>query len=211
MTTFFRPRRCVVWGLLATALCAAVPEEALALPPYIRIEEDWELVLNTPDLSFPTPQIAVSMKPSAASTKTCLFLVNHHDTPAFQAGGGQIQLWEGDLKSYKSFSGPILQTVGERVTWTQYMQRDGAHIQFGLSAVSGDAWGDNTAETLGGPIYWKDGNPEFWNYDSAVSVDQATITFGPERIELLKLVEVRKYMKDGTFDVEGSRQVYPIQ
>lgn len=211
MSKNLRLRRCVSWGLLSVAMVIVASEKAFALPPYVRIEEDWELVLNTPDLSFPTPQIVMTMKPARTSSKSCLFLVNHHDNPSFKAGGGQIQLWDAGLRSYKSFTGPTLINVGERVTWTQYMQRDGSRIYFGLSAVDGDAWGTNTPETLGGPIYWIDGNPEFWNYDSGVSTEEAAITFGPERVELLRLVQVRKYKKDGSFEVEGARQVYPIQ
>ncbi|HEX6986740.1 MAG TPA: hypothetical protein VF170_15275, partial [Planctomycetaceae bacterium] len=181
---------------------------------YKRIEEDWELILNTPDLSFPAPQIVVSMKPGSVSTKQALFLINHHDTPRFNAGGGQIQIWDNDvLRTYKSFAGPTLIREGERVTWTQYMQRSDGKFYFGLSAVSGEAWGTNTASDLGGPISWNDWKNVFDYYDSNLSRTGATITFGDERVYSLKLVQVRKYryIGDPNPDIEGPYTVFPLQ
>jgi hypothetical protein len=194
----------------ATALLAYYqPASAAPGGMYYRIEEDWELVLNTPDLSFPAPQIVVAMKPGVASTKQALFLINHHDTPQFNAGGGQIQVWDGDvLKSYKSFQGPTLIRVGEVVRWTQYMERSGGKFQYGLSYVEGDAWGVNTAADLGGPVYFSDIKTIFDAYDSDNSVHDAAITFGADRVNSLKLVEVRKYKPLGGIDVEGSQTIY---
>jgi hypothetical protein len=207
-------KRPVLWGFLAATLCLTYAEKAFALPGfYYRIEEDWELVLNTPDLSFPAPQIVVMMKPAVNSPKTALFLVNHHDTPAFNAGGGQIQIWDQDvLRTYKSFQGPTLIRVGERVTWTQYMERSGGKFAFGLSAVSGDAWGTNTASDLGGPISFSDIKPVFDGYSAQNSVENATITFGADRIHSLKLLQVRKYPSDGTpVEVDTTQHlIYPF-
>jgi hypothetical protein len=197
-------------GVAAAALLLAVATPAAADGPYYKIEEDWELVLNTPDLSFPSPQIVVAMKPRPDSTKTALFLVNHHDYPKFEAGGGQIQLWDGPaMLGAKSFAGPTLIRDGETVTWTQYLQRGDGNLKYGLSAVSGEAWGTNTADTLGGPASAPDGSYFFTNYDSSNSVQNAVITFGAERVHSLKLVAVRKYRFDGKIDTEDARQVYP--
>ncbi len=200
----------VLIGSLAAIAFAVAGESATAGSQYYRIEEDWELVLNTPDLSFPAPQIVVAMKPGITSRKQALFLINHHDTPQFNAGGGQIQVWDGDvLKSYKSFAGPTLIRVGERVTWTQYMERSGGKFQFGLSRVEGDAWGVNTAADLGGPVSFADSKTIFDVYSSDNSVEDAAITFGADRVASLKLVEVRKYLAvGGVVETEGSRTIY---
>lgn len=209
-------RRClkaVYYGMLTTTSFLALAGTA-AGAEYVRIEEDWELVLNTPDLSFPSPQIVVSMKPGSSSEKTALFLINHHDTPTFNAGGGQIQIWDNEvLRTYKSFAGPTLIRDGERVTWTQYMKRSDGKFYFGLSAVQGDAWGTNTAETLGGPVSWSDWKHIFDRYDSGLSRTGATITFGDERVSSLRLVQVRKYRSatDTNPDTEGPYTVFPLQ
>lgn len=191
------------------ALVLAVTGTAEAAGQYVRIEQDWELVLNTPDLSFPSPQIVIPMKGRPDGTKTAYFLVNHHDFPEFQKGGGQIQLWEGDVMAVKSFEGPTLIRDGEVVTWTQYLERKNGKFQFGLSAVAGEAWGTNTAETLGGPVSFTDGNTHFTEYDSSYSVDNVVIMFGDGRVHSLKLKAVRKYRGDGTYDTEAERTVYP--
>lgn len=214
MTTMMNLRQ----SSLLVALVATVGMSNVQLafadgPTYVRIEEDWELVLNTPDLSFPAPQIVIAMKPSVHSTKTAMFLVNHHDSPQFQAGGGQIQIWDDDvLRSYKSFAGPTLIREGERVTWTQYMTRANGRFHFGLKAVEGEAWGTNTADTLGGPISFSDWRHVFDDYSSDNSVEAATITFADERVNSLRLVRVRKYKSgdtDQTCDVEEGRTVFP--
>lgn len=205
-------KRSLLISSVAAVVLIAATEKASAGPTYTKIEEDWELILNTPDLSFPAPQIVVGMKPSSTSQKQALFLINHHDTPLFNAGGGQIQVWDGDtLRSYKSFAGPTLIRVGERVTWTQYMERSGGRFQFGLSRVEGDAWGVNTAEDLGGAVYFNDAKTVFDNYSSDNSVEDAAITFGADRVNSLKLVEVRKYLVGGGVETEGSRTIHQSQ
>ena len=210
--SFNRP---VLFGALVASFIAAQPQTASALPGvYYRVEEDWELVLNTPDISFPAPQIVVTMKPGTTSSKTAHFLINHHDTPAFQAGGGQIQLWDnGVLRSYKSFAGPTLLIEGERVTWTQYIERSGGKFHFGLSAVSGEAWGTNTASDLGGPVAFSDSKTIIDLYDSNISRTGAVITFGDERVYSLKLLKVRKFESSSDLipDEEGPYTVFPLQ
>lgn len=207
-TEFVLKPRVAAWAL--AALIAAFGGTAEADGPYVRIEQDWELILNTPDLSFPSPQIVIPMKSWPGSSKTALFLVNHHDYPAFAAGGGQIQIWNGDtLQSTKSFAGPTLIRDGERVTWTQYLERKDGKLHFGLSAVEGEAWGTNTADTLGGPVAMSDSISNFTAYESPYSTENAEISFGDERVHSLKLVEVRKHRSDGHVDIESSRTVFP--
>jgi hypothetical protein len=201
-------RRTPLWAAALLTLAAAVP--AAADGPYVRIEQDWELVLNTPDLSFPSPQVVIPMKSWRDSGKTAYFLVNHHDYPTFQAGGGQIQLWNNGVQlATKSFEGPTLVRDGEVVTWTQYLERKDGKLRFGLSAVEGEAWGTNTADTLGGPVEIADTFPSFTAYETSYSAENAVITFGDERVHSLKLVAVRKYKLNGQFDTEGPRNVYP--
>lgn len=191
------------------ALVLALTGTAEAGGQYVRVEQDWELILNTPDLSFPSPQIVIPMKTRPLSNKTAFFLVNHHDFPSFQAGGGQIQLWQDDVQVVKSFEGPTLIRDGEVVTWTQYLERKDGKLNFGLSAVAGEAWGTNTAETLGGPVSFTDSNPQITDYDSSYSVDNVVIMFGDGRVHSLKLLAVRKYKSDGSVETEAERTVYP--
>jgi hypothetical protein len=200
-------RAALVTTVVAVVLASAGAAEAGGI--YNRIEQDWELVLNTPDLNFPSPQIVIPMKGRPEGTKTAYFLINHHDFPEFQKGGGQIQLWEGDVQQVKSFAGPTLIRDGEVVTWTQYLERKDGKFHFGLSAVAGEAWGTNTAADLGGPVSFVDGNPWFTDYDSAYSVDNVVIMFGDGRVHSLKLLEVRKYKISGGVDTEPARTVYP--
>ncbi len=179
---------------------------------YIYVEEDWELILNTPDANTASPQLVVQMRPDPNSTEVGLFLVNHRDLPSFAAGGVQLQLWSGSvLLDQAAYTGAPLAAAGEKVTWTQYLARVNGRLHFGVLRLDGATWGTLSAAQFGQPVSCSDANGVFPNYSSADSAANATIVFGSERIGSLKLVQVRKYRADGSFDVESSRTAFPAE
>ena len=177
---------------------------------YIYIEEDWELVLNSPDAATASPQLVVQMRPDSKSNEVGLFLVNHRDLPNFVPGGVQLQLWsDRTLLDDVAYAGSPLAVAGEKVTWTQYMARVNGRLHFGVLRLDGTTWGTLSAAQFGQPISCSDADGVFPNYSSADSVANATIVFGGDRIGSLKLVQVRKYRANGTFDVETAQTAFP--
>ena len=68
------------------ALGAAAQDNASA----DRIEEDWELVIASPDPDVTGPQITMTMKPDASdSSPTMLLNLNYRDQPSFSSGGSR--------------------------------------------------------------------------------------------------------------------------
>src|SRR5579864_5748369 len=79
----------VAFGVLLGSASAQAPAAT------DRIEEDWELVIATPDLVAAGPQITTSMSPSADLTSSpfVAFDLNYREYPDFTPGGMQVQVW----------------------------------------------------------------------------------------------------------------------
>src|SRR5262249_25694473 len=86
-------------ALFVLSISAFPASALLAQSPAIvpdQIQEDWQLVIGTPDVIGVGPQITTSMSPvSDNSTPFAAFDLNYREYPDFQAGGMQIQVWSG--------------------------------------------------------------------------------------------------------------------
>jgi hypothetical protein len=182
---------------------------ALGAQEYNRIEEDWRLVVNVPDPSIASPQIALDMSPAPGSPLSGLFLINYRDAPDFRAGGVQVELWHDALQlDQASSSAAVMELPDEAFTFTLYMERRDGRLYYGVERGQSETWGDLGDEGLHVGCY------DVWNtfaaYRSSHSVENATIVLGSTRVQSLKLLQVRKYRADGPgIDYEGPRNVYP--
>src|SRR4051794_29505600 len=126
-----RMRR-VLSVLTLVILASAVPHAAstqtllsgFALKQGVQgIEEDWEVVLNTPDPTSNGPQIMTYMSPVGDTSKPySWFMLNVRDAPNPTAGGGmQIQVWTyaDSLLTSSTWGTNQLNTTGEVIRWTQ--------------------------------------------------------------------------------------------
>lgn len=195
-----------------TTLCAPTSAYA-ATGPYIRVEQDWELVIATPDPTTTSPQIYIQMDPYPNSAKGGLFLLNYQDSPSFVAGGLQLQLWNLDqnvaLQSFRD--GVQLNTVGETVTWTQFMALSNGTLSFGVSRLRSKTWGNNGASDN-----WSVSSPYTeistftGNYQTTDTLSESGILFGASAVTSIKLLQVRKYDSAGKHDDETTtKQLYP--
>lgn len=178
-------------------------------PRYQRIEEDWEVIVGTPDPVTGSPQIAFDMAPHPLSPKACLFLLNYRDAPSFRPGGIHVQLWEDDYRlSWADNRHEALAVPQEHITFTLFMQRDGQKLRYGVVRGEGDTWGEFGSDDFA--VACDDARSSFSNYRSEHSVDNATIILGATRVESLKLLQVRKFRSNSpVVDVEPTRVVYP--
>ena len=199
------------WGALACAMVVILGATPIhAAGPYDRIEEDWELILNTPDGANGSPQIAFEMTPDAGSPLTGIFLINDRDTPNFIAGGVQVQLWNGDTNvATANFGSTTLSNKDEKITFTLYMDRQtGGQLKYGVLRGLCTTWGDLSKASLN--VSCPDNTNTFTNYLSANSVGNAQITLGASRVKSLKVLQVRKYYVKGSGkDTESGITVYP--
>ena len=80
-----------------------------------KVEEDWQVVIATPDITGVAPQITTCMSPlSDVSTTFVAFYLNYSQNPSFQAGGLQVQVWSNDQPLTNSPQGSRTTQHGQR-------------------------------------------------------------------------------------------------
>ena len=194
--------RCWVFrGFLATLLLLAWAAVAWAQSEgtVVRVEEDWELVIGTPDADSVAPQVTCVISPSGdvASCHAALEL-NQQSLPSFVAGGVQLQVWEGEVPlSYRPFSnGAVLQQPGETIRWTQTMELADGNLTFEVINGTSTTWGG-----FGGQGYLKASVATELNslngYDPAVSAKNSGAGHAANRVQSLVLRRVRVYTSSG--------------
>jgi hypothetical protein len=82
----------IIMILVSGSLLLSMATAMADLPPVIdRVQEDWTLVVASPDLVGVGPQITTCMSPvSDNSTPFVAFDMNYREFPSFSAGGLQL-------------------------------------------------------------------------------------------------------------------------
>lgn len=192
------------WGLLvaggAILLVPTLPSPAAeaSQEPIVRVEEDWQLVLNEPNDLADSPQFHTAMSPYGDLNSVYLQATwNYWEVPDFQAGGLQLQAWNVDecafsksFLDYKQFS-----TNAETVSWTQVLDLKDAVVTFEIINGTSVTWGNfgGGSMKVQGELYPADLNA----YDPEVSRASSLISYGANRVSNLAITEVRYYGKDG--------------
>jgi hypothetical protein len=173
-------------------------------PSVVRVEEDWSLLVNAPDVAQASPQVSTQMARSPYSSRFCNFHLNSCDIPKFQQGGLQLQVWRDTTnKTALSFASAIMNSSSELVTWTQYLRQDGNALKFGISAASSTTWGDFSGQEVdvgGSSNYLSD-------YTVDYSQSNSGVTFGANRVTSMVLTAVRIYYSDGTMQSDSTPRI----
>jgi hypothetical protein len=184
-------------GLLCVLLwaTAATAEE----PEIVGVEEDWELVLATPDPDSTAPQIICSMSPFAnVQSLHCTLELNHQTVPYFTPGGLQFEVWNGEalVTERRAPTQSVLCQAGEVIRWTQKMQLSEGVLSFEITDGSSTTWG-----SFGGQGYLKAEVPvamaNLNNYSPTVSVENSGISYAANRVQSLVLQRVRVITSEG--------------
>lgn len=166
------------------------------LPSADRIEEDWELVVAEPDLSLLGPQITIVMRPTSDNPLQAQFKLNYRDHPTFEAGGLQIQLWQGgEVSDVTQQSDEQLHVEGETITWTQRMSLANGAVEFQILSGQSETWGDFGQE---GQLGLSNGSAvgSLAGYSPNRSVEESGVSFQANLVTSLRLVQVRYYQGD---------------
>ncbi len=173
-----------------------------------RVEEDWSLLVTTPDANVASPQISTEMIRSPDALRFCTFHLNSCDIPTYNQGGLQVQAWEGTacMAVQTSENRNTMTTANELVQWTQYLQKDSSDLKFGISAASSDTWGDFSGVEITVP----NSGAYLGSYSINYSVAKSGITYGANRVLSLVLLRVRGYDNSGNllFEDLTPRTVY---
>jgi hypothetical protein len=187
---------------------------AAAAQDIVKVEEDWELVVSTPDTNSVAPQITTSMSPFNSLNDTYFtFEINHKSVPSFVPGGLHVHLWQGDWRqaTFSRSDLSVLNTNNEVVRWTQILEVEGSHLRFRIKDGSSTTWGafgyTNQVEVQRD---WSAGHINF--YTPAVSVAQSGVGFASNCVSSLKITAIRMTLSDSEVLHDNNvRVVYQTQ
>ena len=202
---------CFFSGFVVIASPHALAESPLAVTG---VEEDWELVVGTPDPNSSGPQITCSIAPRADDdTLYAAFELNHRTLPEFARGGMQLQVWSG---SFNVENNPyphhqIMSASGETVRWTMSMRLVGDNLTFEVKQGESSTWG-----SFGGQGYLRASVPcdasnlNFYSADD--SVQNSGVGFASNRVQSLILKRVRYSLSNGDVITDDApRVVHQLQ
>lgn len=200
------------WVLLLAALVVlagpgVLPADESELDPVTRVEEDWLLWVVQPNGAIYSPQFHTVMSPFD-HINSYYFQVtwNYRELQEFMPGGFQVQSWYGeDDLDQQNVNSAELSRAAEIITWTQVLETNGTQIGFSVINGISSSWG-----AFGHPdtTIIHDGTLQNLNqYSPEVSVGNSWITFGQNRVNLLKLRAVRYYGAHGLLKEDYTHRV----
>lgn len=189
----------VVLGLGALVSLLAISPLLFADEPtdVMRVEEDWEVVLNEPGESVDAPQFHTIISPYASLESFHLQVCwNYRELPEFAAGGMQLVAWLSDWSvGRKTCRESRLSTAAETITWTSAIETNGSVLTFEVVDGQSTTWG-----SFGGPESSLSGDVHLHHlngYSTDLSVTKSWISHGANRVNLLRITEVRRYDAEG--------------
>ena len=205
------PVAIVTAAVTASALWAQIPAANV-----FRIEEDWQLVIGSPDTFVNGPQVTCTISPINMSTAYCAFDINYHTQPDYQAGGLQIHTWDptNPVEIANADQTHLMSTAGETVTWTQTMALANGALTFKIMNGQSQTWGKfggapgNSGDLmLNLPSTLSNLN----SYSSGISVANSGVSFATNYVTSLTLAAVRYYDVNGNLiqQITTPQVVYP--
>lgn len=182
--------------VLAAVELAPQAAQGQTSPPPDQVQEDWQVVIGTPDPVGAGPQISTAMSPvSDGSSPFFVFDLNYQDSPNFVAGGMQVQVWSGDQMLTAAAKGSAqCSTVGETITWTQTMKISSGTITYAIDSGKSTTWGkfgQGQQLNVGGTFTTT--LTSFSQYSPATSVTNSGVGWEPNRVTSMTLLKVRYY------------------
>ncbi len=180
----------------AAAALAALP--AGAQSKVVMVEEHWELQVADPDSGSTAPQVGMVMSPTADSEDTFFaFTINHIDAPVYEAGGLQVEHWDGDdLVDYTSSpEHGTLSNANEVVSWVQRMELNNGQLTFGIHNGASETWGAFGGTDLS--IAASTSLTELNAYRPAVSLSESQVGYAENRVASLILTKLVWVTDDG--------------
>ena len=187
---------------IALSLCAAFSSTACASTPsslIVKIEEEWELRVGTPDPNSNAPQFSTVMCPTRSLDSWHATVELNHCTEPYVCGGGvHLQLWNGDLlvadKGWGEFKS--LDRSDDIVRWTQVLELRDGRLEVSIRDGTGESWGafggDELKVTAEAPVY------ELCEYQVDTSVKESGVCLASNRVHEMVLRKVRYTMADGS-------------
>jgi hypothetical protein len=184
--------------LVLAGASTALAESYLDL---VRVEQDWELVIATPDSDTDAPQITCVLSPVGnVDGVHALFELNMQTVPTgYIPGGLQLQVWHGEvpLGERTSAQDAVLATPGEVITWTQCMEVHDGVLAFQVTNGNSPAtWGNFTGEN-GLRASIATSLQSLNGYHTDVTVRNSGAGFADNHVQSLVIKKIRYYLACG--------------
>jgi hypothetical protein len=183
----------------------------------LRIEEDWELVVATPDPGSVAPQVSCAISPlNGVDGLHATFELNSQSLATFNPGGLQLQVWNGETAVAASHHPEykVLDKSNETITWTCVMRIGDGEVVFRIKNGVSDTWGtfgNNNYLRLIVPSDLADLN----GYQPASSVENSGVSYAGNRVVSLKRLAWRAYAdtwgQDEVFSDDAPVVVHSIE
>jgi hypothetical protein len=188
-----RVRGAFIFGLFCFA---AAP--VWAQSKVVQIEEHWELRISHPEEDRSAPQTTMVMSPIPhLAWIHFLFTLNHVTDPSFEAGGLQVQLWDGDTVIQENVSTEIgaLSHDDEVIRWTQRLTLADDTLTFAIVDGESETWGDfgGSDLTISTPTSLDRLN---W-YLPSISLTESQVSYAENRVASLVLTKLVWVKDDG--------------
>jgi hypothetical protein len=186
----FRFAVCLSLAAVSTALAqtpAPVPDQ---------VEEDWQLVVATPDFEGVGPQITTSMSAGADLTSVpwVAFDLNYREYPYFRAGGLQLQAWSGaQLLTTSSEGSGQFNVPNETITWTQRMSVSGGTMTYSLLNGQSTTFGTFGQGTGSLSVNFPTALTSLTDYSPTVSTAHSGVSWQANNVTSMRLLQVRYY------------------
>jgi hypothetical protein len=197
-----------IWLTRLLVAIGVVLSPAVALASDVmKVEEEWELVLNNPSPGNAAPQIVCSMTPFDHFDGVHAALeINHGTLPSYTPGGLQLQVWSGEeWLTVRDYADSTLHVENETVTWTQRMSVGSGKLTFQVLNGNSSSWGAfATSGNFKLSLTSSVANLNSYNPDT--SVNHSGIGYGSQRVSSLKLKKVRYYDGSGNLISEDTTE-----
>ena len=159
------------------------------------VEEDWVLVVTTPDPNITCPQISTQMLLDSDPTSAVMvFNLNYREAPTFFAGGLQVKIQSGDQVYATAYQGSAqLQTSNETIPWTQRLSLSNGTLSFKVNSGTSTTWGNFGQGETDLAVSIASSRTSLSNYSPDASVTNSGAGFGANRVGSMTLLRVRYY------------------
>jgi hypothetical protein len=170
-----------------------------------RVEEDWQLIIASPDTEGAGPQITTSMSPVADdSTPFVAFDLNYREYPSFQPGGMQVQVWSGkQLLSTATDETAQCSTPNETITWTQAMSVSAGNVSYQVTNGQSTTWGRfGQGQQLA--VSFPSSSGDLGGYSPEISTANSGVSWESNLVTSMKLVQVRYYAAGALIRIDNT-------
>jgi len=157
------------------------------------VEEDWEIVIKTTDVTAAGPQITTTMCPGPVEDHPdANFNLNYREGESFLAGGLQIEVFDGDqVLTTADARTESLQTDNETITWTQRLSVSDSTAYYLVKSGLSTTWGSFGGTELS--VSFPTTLTDMSNYTPDVSTANSGVGWQSDHVSSMQLLQVRYY------------------